>query len=61
LESQTHWIRAQPAPSAVPAGEDAYIKLITLAMEKGEDRERSSWGLNSPLASIYLFFQYDGM
>lgn len=52
-----------PLPSAVPAGEDAYIKLITLAMEKGEDGGPVEPGSEFPAGKhyVYLFFQYDGM
>lgn len=52
-----------PLPSAIPAGEDAYIKLITLAMEKGEDGGPVEPGSEFPAGKhyVYLFFQYDGM
>jgi len=52
-----------PLPSAVPAGEDAHITLVALAIEKDESDRPVEPGNEFPPGDhwVYLFFTYEGM
>lgn len=52
-----------PIPSAVPAGEDARITLVALAIEKDERDRPVEPGDEFPPGDhwVYLFFAYEGM
>jgi hypothetical protein len=54
---------ATPLPGAVPAGEDARIKVITLAADRDEAGQPVDPGTEFPPGDhrIYLFISYDGM
>ena len=52
-----------PLPSAVPAGEDAHIAIITLATEQDASGQPVDPGVEFPPGDhrLYLFFTYEGM
>ncbi|HUV90153.1 MAG TPA: hypothetical protein VMY80_10900 [Anaerolineae bacterium] len=52
-----------PLPSAVPAGEDAHIAIITLATEQDASDQPVDPGVEFPSGDhrMYLFFTYEGM
>ncbi len=52
-----------PLPSAVPAGEDARISIITLSTEQNAEGEPVDPGVEFPPGDhrVYLFFTYEGM
>ena len=52
-----------PLPSAVPAGEDAHIAIITLATEQDASGQPVDPGVEFPSGDhrMYLFFTYEGM
>ncbi len=52
-----------PLPSAVPAGEDARIAVITLAADQDDSGEPVDPGTEFPPGDhrVYLFFTYEGM
>lgn len=52
-----------PLPSAVPAGEDAHIAIITLATEQDASGQPVDPGVEFPPGDhrLYVFFTYEGM
>jgi hypothetical protein len=52
-----------PLPSAVPAGEDARIAVITLAADRDDNDQPVDPGTEFPPGDhrVYLFFTYEGM
>ena len=52
-----------PLPSAVPAGEEAHITIVTLAADQDEDGQPVDPGAEFPPGDhrVYLFISYEGM